>query len=120
MRISDWSSDVCSSDLPWERQSNGRATGQRLFSFQVFREKHKIVLPDFLDTSRREIIKQEGAIARPDKAAYLPIQMFKNAADFPVLAFGQCHCNLLIASGAAFQIRRSEEGRDGKEGISTV
>src|SRR3546814_803859 len=37
---------------PWERQSNGRATGQRLFSFQMFPEKHKIVLPDFLDTSR--------------------------------------------------------------------
>src|SRR3546814_9987420 len=53
---------------PWERQSNGRATGQRLFSFQMFPEKHKIVLPDFLDTSRGEIIKQEGAIARPDKA----------------------------------------------------
>src|SRR3546814_271287 len=105
MRISDWSSDVCSSDLPWERQSNGRATGQRLFSFQMFPEKHKIVLPDFLDTSRGEIIKQEGAIARPDKAAYLKIQMFKNAADFPVLAFGQCHFNPLIASGAAFQIR---------------
>src|SRR3546814_7603865 len=31
--------------------------------------------------------------------------MFKNAADFPVLAFGQCHFNPLIASGAAFQIR---------------
>src|SRR3546814_1708781 len=102
MRISDWSSDVCSSDL---RQSNGRATGQRLFSFQMFPEKHKIVLPDFLDTSRGEIIKQEGAIARPDKAAYLKIQMFKNAADFPVLAFGQCHLNPLIASGAAFKIR---------------
>src|SRR3546814_3885767 len=131
MRISDWSSDVCSSDLvlqsclgdwstwktappacdqrlagwyrPWERQSNGRATGQRLFSFQMFPEKHKIVLPDFLDTSRGEIIKQEGAIARPDKAAYLKIQMLKNAADFTVIAFGQCDFNPLIASG------RSEE-----------
>src|SRR3546814_11632643 len=93
----------------------------------MFPEKHKIVLPDFLDTSRGEIIKQEGAIARPDKAAYLKIQMFKNAADFPVLAFGQCHFNPLIASGAAFQIRvdlavadaRSEERRVGKECVST-
>src|SRR3546814_3830385 len=52
---------------PWERQSNGRATGQRSFSFQVFPEKPKIVLPDFLDASRREIIKQEGTIAREDR-----------------------------------------------------
>src|SRR3546814_13095885 len=71
----------------------------------MFPEKHKIVLPDFLDTSRGEIIKQEGAIARPDKAAYLKIQMFKNAADFPLLAFGPCHFNPLIASGSAFPIR---------------
>src|SRR3546814_17584889 len=71
----------------------------------MFPEKHKFVLPEFLDTSRGEIIKQEGAIARPDKAAYLKIQMFKNAADFPVLAFGQCHFHPLIASGAAFHIR---------------
>src|SRR3546814_746144 len=63
MRISDWSSDVCSSDLPFRRQRFRSAGGEALETVERNRPAH--VVAAHVDNARRssniaEIINQQG------------------------------------------------------------
>src|SRR3546814_14173937 len=90
MRISDWSSDVCSSDLAFKGTVKGHLSGY--WGFERFDG------PDF-------------ALQLPGDAAW------KVAGDPPTLVVGRD--NGLTLTGDAPACVRSEERRVGKECVST-
>src|SRR3546814_16950469 len=113
MRISDWSSDVCSSDLGWRRFSArpacGRAIRPKSPSFvETPPELEQRVALDDINRADVEILQRELAVAGADEATDLEAEMFEHLAYLAILAFGQRH---LAPS--------SEERRVGNEGVST-
>src|SRR3546814_5974532 len=59
MRISDWSSDVCSSDLPGDRQDGGRAPGRRRNGAHRFALTRRRV-----DAAHHRMARQKGRQVR--------------------------------------------------------
>jgi hypothetical protein len=62
------------------------------------------VLAHFVDRAGGEVAEGEGAVGGADQAGDAQAQMFEDAADFAVLAFGQRQLDPGIGAGAAFQI----------------
>src|SRR3546814_13960583 len=62
MRISDWSSDVCSSDLPPRDTREGRPTGQALPRPPAERQNGRGVLPAQPRRPRRPLLPAAGRV----------------------------------------------------------
>src|SRR3546814_11269507 len=99
MRISDWSSDVCSSDLKY------RLSAETIFAFQEWRNTHGIDSPGF-PVVQAQIL---AALARQvlDVINTLGLTTFRNAPNETMVFY--------YAQGTL----RSEERRVGKECVST-
>src|SRR3546814_13757782 len=109
MRISDWSSDVCSSDLGWRRFSArpacGRAIRPKSPSFvETPPELEQRVALDDINRADVEILQRELAVAGADEATELEAEMVEHRAYPEILALGQRHLDQMIAPGAAFEI----------------
>src|SRR3546814_18784703 len=106
MRISDWSSDVCSSDLVWNRL--------------IFPNGKSIVL------ERQPGADAEGYAGLEDGVDYHWGALFKAAALSTVLGLGAQACASeqdseiinALRRGASDSVHRSEKPRLGKEGGS--
>src|SRR3546814_20031680 len=122
MRISDWSSDVCSSDLPGLRK--GRPVDQRHWQISglqlLSRRRH---------VDRRQTERDCSQRSRPSRrqgAAAMTV-FFYVAATIAVIAtvlviFGRNTVNALlnlVVSLLGVSAMRSEARRVGKEGVST-
>src|SRR3546814_14521526 len=98
MRISDWSSDVCSSDL--DGPGGNAAAGQRIQSLPVDHQV-SVVLDD---VGRLEITDIAGVIHRVDQEPAAGLERFRGDREHPP---------------AVRVIVRSEKRRVGQEGVST-
>src|SRR3546814_13516289 len=102
MRISDWSSDVCSSDLFAAEPGGGRPFGARAID-RVPREWIAALPGDLLVGVHLELLA--ATAPEPDAAALQAV-------------FGHDGINGSLVSGGAAAVR-SEERRVGKECVST-
>src|SRR3546814_12295339 len=93
MRISDWSSDVCSSDLSIQRAAHGVVTHTRKVFYTTATDQHYAVL--------------------------LQVVTFTADVRGDFIAIGQTNTAHFTQCGVRFLRRRSEERRVGKEGVST-
>src|SRR3546814_19240310 len=69
MRISDWSSDVCSSDLPAAREAEGMRAGQQR---KAGRAAGKLLFP------YRYLVRDHGAGERDDQRGRLVREFFRD------------------------------------------
>src|SRR3546814_19589085 len=125
MRISDWSSDVCSSDLLGERAVQRHLEPGR----EGIRGAHTTAPPEKLKNDRKKL-EAANAIVRPNtiwislrnppdvspKASARPVAMMMMTAT--MRATGPWMDSRMDCSGPSHGIR-SEERRVGKEGCST-
>src|SRR3546814_13452680 len=115
MRISDWSSDVCSSDL------GAQQLAEAVFADDQVLKRHLAII----ELDLRKVLTTHGVVARGDlEARRVPVE--EDTADplAPGLAVdaGEDHEPLRLV-GATDQrlgsVERSDERRGGKECVST-
>src|SRR3546814_13341771 len=119
MRISDWSSDVCSSDLPYNILitgigGTGVVTIGQILGMAAHLEGYGTSVLDFTGLAQKN-----GAVLSHVRIAKTPedIHAVRVAAGGASLLLG---CDMVVASGdAAREKVRSEERRVGKECVST-
>src|SRR3546814_18314874 len=107
MRISDWSSDVCSSDLPPPARL-GLAVSRKVDPHAVGRNRIKRVLRDAFRLLRPQLVDGDYVVVAR-----------KAAADSENKILREGFMSLLQRAGTLPQAGRSEERRGGKECGST-
>src|SRR3546814_19505414 len=122
MRISDWSSDVCSSDLQHRRRDDPARQGQRRFRQDEERRRRAVgdrIRPMTLDAQKAfsGTVAPEGADvldeARLTAWMEANVEGFEGPLTQSKFAGGQSNPTYKISAP------RSEERRVGKEGVST-
>src|SRR3546814_18300117 len=114
MRISDWSSDVCSSDL-----DKGLLESSIQRPFHTFDQKE--LYPDPVDKAAailESIISNHPFVDGNKRTAYVVARLFLRANNLDIQETQDEKYEFVI-SAARSEIRRSEERREGKECVST-
>src|SRR3546814_18143186 len=97
MRISDWSSDVCSSDLPWARPSTGK-TGAAYFTIKNNGADDKLtgVTADVSAKVQLHDMEMDGNIMRMRKLDALPLPAGKTVNVPPGGHLGSASCRTRV------------------------
>src|SRR3546814_17407677 len=115
MRMSDWSSDVCSSDLARQRLPHDGIAGQALIARQVLPRRAQDDAQAVLDAQRA---------ALPDRLVIRAHQRVQRAFVLQHRDLGDEGAGavdaLQLLGKHVLAAARSEESRVGKEGVSTV
>src|SRR3546814_13921923 len=114
MRISDWSSDVCSSDLKTLRKKNGAV----LFATQSLADiTERSIAPAIIESCpQRILLPNDRAIEPQSRQAYERFGLNDRQIELIARATPKRHYYLQSARGTRL---RSEERRVGKECVST-
>src|SRR3546814_12629005 len=125
MRISDWSADVCSSDLPISQASANQRAGRcgrigpgvcvRLYAEDDFKARAPFTDPEVLRSSLASVILRMKALKLDDIESF----PFVDPPPGRAIADGY-HLLQELGAIAAGQHLRSEGRRVGKEGVRTV